>query len=127
VLNSRKAQKPTLGKQSCEDAVKSIIWLLVSLIVATAAYAADGPPPVVVYESGIPQFSRSWTPLPLLPRRFQNHCGYINGAYVCADRCWPNYQIYFCSEESFGCCHVGQGYCNAGGILRCSPHYFPFN
>jgi hypothetical protein len=105
--------------------VKTFSSLLVSLLVATAAYAADEPP-VVVYDPGIPQFSRSWTPLPPLPRRFQNHCGYVNGAYVCADRCGPNYQIYFCSDWSFGCCHIGQGYCSADG-LRCSPHYFPFN
>jgi hypothetical protein len=79
------------------------------------------------YQSDIPQFSLSWTPLPLLPRRFQNHCGYFDGHYVCANHCGPNYQIYYCSDWSFGCCHIGHGYCNAGGVLRCAPHYFPFN
>jgi len=44
---------------------------------------------------GIVQFSYSWTPLPLLPARFQNHCGYFNGQYLCANHCGPNYQIYF--------------------------------
>ena len=78
------------------------------------------------YPPGIPQFSYSWSPLPLLPPRFQNHCGYFNGNYVCANHCGPNYQFYYCSDWSSGCCHIGLGYCNPGGILRCNPHYFPF-
>ena len=48
---------------------------------------------------GIVQFSYSWSPLPLLPTRFQNHCGYIGGQYV-SNHCGPSYQIYFCSGRS---------------------------
>ncbi|MFZ0112822.1 MAG: hypothetical protein WAL15_00550 [Xanthobacteraceae bacterium] len=79
-----------------------------------------------IYPPGIPQFSYSWSPLPLLPPRFQNHCGYFNGNYVCANHCGPNYQFYYCSDWSSGCCHIGLGYCNPGGVLHCNPHYFPF-
>jgi hypothetical protein len=25
----------------------------------------------------------------------------------------------YCSEASFGCCHVGRGYCDPSGLLRC--------
>ena len=52
---------------------------------------------------GVVQFSHSWSPLPLLPRQFQNHCGFFHGNYVCANHCGPNYQVYYCSEHSFGC------------------------
>lgn len=88
--------------------------------------AGDELPYTPVPAQGIPQFSRSWSPLPLLPPRFQNHCGYFDGVYVCANHCGPNYQFYYCSGWSSGCCHIGLGYCNPGGVLRCNPHYFPF-
>jgi hypothetical protein len=45
---------------------------------------------------------------------------------VCANHCGPNYQFYYCSDWSSGCCHIGLGYCNPGGVLHCNPHYFPF-
>ena len=83
-------------------------------------------PATPVAPDGIVQFSHSWSPLPLLPRRFQNHCGFFHDSYVCANHCGPNYQVYYCSEQSFGCCHIGQGYCN-NGYVQCAPHYFPFN
>jgi hypothetical protein len=99
---------------------------------AVAADASPPPPapftPVPPPEGGIPQFTYSWQALPLLPRRFQNHCGFFQGHYVCADHCGPTYQIYFCSPVSFGCCHVGHGYCGGEGGLRCGtwPFVFPF-
>jgi hypothetical protein len=109
--------------------MKRLALVLISLAVMVSTCFGDEPPaysPIAV-PPGIPQFSLGWTPLPLLPRRFQNHCGYFDGHYVCANHCGPNYQIYYCSDWSFGCCHIGHGYCNDGGILRCAPHYFPFN
>ena len=99
-------------------------WLAIFAAPCMASEQRYTPPLDV---PGIVQFSFSWAPLPLLPARFQNHCGYFNGQYVCANHCGPNYQIYFCSDRSFGCCHIGHGYCNAGGFLRCSPSFFPFN
>jgi hypothetical protein len=106
------------------------IFALVPVWLAVMAVTCAGnelPYTPVTDAPGIVQFSYSFSPLPPLPRRFQNHCGYFDGRYVCANHCGPNYQVYFCSEWSFGCCHIGHGYCNAGGFLRCSPHYFPFN
>jgi len=64
-----------------------------------------------------------WQPPRSLPARFRNHCRYdpIHGRAYCANHCGPDYQFYFCSQESFGCCHPGYGYCDWKGHLRCAP------
>jgi len=64
-----------------------------------------------------------WQDPAFLPRRFRNHCSFdvTLGAYYCSDRCGSNYQFYYCSRWSFGCCHIGVGYCDWGGLLRCRP------
>jgi hypothetical protein len=90
-------------------------------VFATAGAAADRSaelqaPPVVEY------FSGSQVPAP-----HQNHCGNVNGHYVCADRCGNDYQVYYCPASATGCCHVGLGYCDAAGRLRCSPPWFDFS
>lgn len=79
------------------------------------------------YSPAVEQYTYSWVAMPLLPRRLQNHCGYYEGHFVCADHCGIDYQVYFCSRESSGCCHIGHGYCDDAGQLRCSPSLFPFN
>jgi len=58
-----------------------------------------------------------------LPRRFRNHCNFdvTLGIYYCSDRCGFEYQFYYCSRRSFGCCHIGTGYCGWDGLLRCRP------
>jgi hypothetical protein len=58
-----------------------------------------------------------------LPPRFRNHCSaeYFTGRPYCADHCGSDYQFFYCSEVSFGCCHLGRGYCDIQGMLRCSP------
>jgi hypothetical protein len=58
-----------------------------------------------------------------LPLRFRNHCSteYFTGRQYCADHCGGGYQFFYCSEGSFGCCHLGRGYCDFHGLLRCSP------
>jgi len=64
-----------------------------------------------------------WQDPAFLPRRFRNYCSFdvTLGAYYCSDRCGSDYQFYYCSRWSFGCCHVGVGYCDWGGLLRCRP------
>jgi hypothetical protein len=64
-----------------------------------------------------------WQDPAFLPRRFRNHCSFdvTLGAYYCSDRCGSDYQFYYCSRWSFGCCHIGVGYCDWGGLLRCRP------
>jgi hypothetical protein len=58
-----------------------------------------------------------------LPPRFRNHCSYdvTHGGWYCADHCGSDYQLYFCSLASFGCCRIGYGYCDWKGHLRCAP------
>jgi hypothetical protein len=58
-----------------------------------------------------------------LPPRFRNHCTYENftGRPYCSDHCGVDYQFYYCSEASFGCCHLGHGYCDINGLVRCHP------
>jgi hypothetical protein len=117
--------------------MKSAMWVLVGALVcafAAGAAAADGPAaPAGPYSpapppEGVVQYSYSWQALPLLPRRYQNHCGFYRGNFVCADHCGPTYQVYYCSPVAVGCCHVGEGYCGGDGSLRCGtwPFVFPF-
>ena len=58
-----------------------------------------------------------------LPQRFRNHCSteYFTGRPYCSNHCGSDYQFFYCSEGSFGCCRLGRGYCDLNGILRCSP------
>ena len=58
-----------------------------------------------------------------LPRRFRNHCSYdsYSGRSYCSDHCGFDYQFYYCSPLSYGCCHLGFGYCDWSGLLRCHP------
>lgn len=56
-----------------------------------------------------------------LPPRFRTNCSLHNGRVYCAYRCGSTYQFYYCSRVSFGCCHIGDGYCDYRGALRCRP------
>ena len=64
-----------------------------------------------------------WQDPALLPRRFRNHCTSSDwwGRPYCENHCGRGYEFYFCSPDSFGCCHVGYGYCDWHGELRCHP------
>jgi hypothetical protein len=119
--------------------MKSLMWppLAAALVCAMTlgVAAADQPPAAGPYspaqppqKAGVVQFTYSWQALPLLPRRYQNHCGFYRGSFVCADHCGPTYQIYFCSPVGVGCCHVGEGYGGGDGSLHCGtwPWVFPF-
>ena len=64
-----------------------------------------------------------WQDPGLLPSRFRNHCSFdVNhGRWLCSNHCGIDYQFYYCSPASFGCCHSGYGYCDWNGSLRCAP------
>jgi hypothetical protein len=64
-----------------------------------------------------------WQAPEQLPPRFRNHCTLENftSRPYCSDHCGIDYQFYYCSEASFGCCHLGHGYCDWNGVLRCHP------
>jgi hypothetical protein len=64
-----------------------------------------------------------WQPPLSLPPRFRNHCTIDNfsGRPYCENHCGSEYQFFYCSDASFGCCHLGRGYCDWNGHLRCAP------
>jgi hypothetical protein len=100
--------------------MKSLPWVLVSLgMLASAAMAGNGSEPR--YSPALEQFTYSGIAMPLLPRRYQNHCGFYYGHFICLDHCGLDYQVYYCSRASTGCCHAGHGYCDEAGHLRCGP------
>ena len=104
--------------------MKTLIWVAALLVaMATTGTAADRRTERQ-YSPAVEQFSYNWVAMPLLPRRYQNHCGYFNGRLVCADHCGADYQIYYCSNTTAGCCHIGLGYCDGAARLRCSPALF---
>jgi hypothetical protein len=64
-----------------------------------------------------------WQDPEMLPRQFRNHCRFdpASSRYYCSNHCGSNYQFYYCSRQSFGCCLVGRGYCDGDAQLRCVP------
>ena len=71
---------------------------------------------------GRPLTSVDWQPPSALPRAFRNHCHYDGtGRFYCSNHCGLDYQFYYCTPASFGCCRPGFGYCDWKGHLRCAP------
>jgi len=64
-----------------------------------------------------------WQEPPQLPAPFRNHCSVDrwSGRLYCSNHCGMDYQFYFCTPAAFGCCHIGHGYCDWDGRLRCAP------
>jgi Tfp pilus assembly protein PilV len=89
-----------------------------------AVWTANGSASqIVVPAVDVPVIQVDWQAPQSLPRRFRNHCASdpFSGRPFCSDHCGSNYQFYFCSRQSFGCCRVGFGYCDWSGLLRCHP------
>lgn len=96
--------------------------VLLAALVSVAAAADRAVERRFTPVGGVAQFSyTAWFALPLLPRRYQNHCGYYHGFFRCSDHCGSDYQVYYCSRAATGCCHAGTGYCDSEGHVRCSP------
>ena len=104
--------------------MKALVWGAALLAAMATACAASEQRAERRHPPAVEQFTYSWAAMPSLPRRHQNHCGYRDGHYVCADHCGVDYQIYYCSRTATGCCRVGHGYCDDTGKLRCSPAPF---
>ncbi len=104
--------------------MKTVIWAAAPLAAMMTTCVAADRYSARPQSSGIAQFAYRWTAMPLLPRRYQNHCGIYEGHFVCADHCGVDYQVYYCSRTATGCCHVGEGYCDSTGKLRCGPMLF---
>jgi hypothetical protein len=95
----------------------ALAWLSIGRADEGMPRAADANGLIVVVDWQSPQ---------TLPRRFRNHCSYdgyggYGGRSYCSDHCGSDYQFYYCSHASFGCCRVGSGYCDWSGFLRCHP------
>ena len=99
---------------------KTLLLALLACIAWTSVCRAGEPGylpvvwPSIYFDPGDPA---------LLPRRFRNHCSFdvTHGRYYCSNHCGSDYQFYYCSRKSFGCCHIGVGYCGYDGLLRCRP------
>jgi hypothetical protein len=104
-----------------------ILWAMAALLAASASSVTAGgfvEAPYTPIPEVVEQFTYSWVAMPLLPRRYQNHCGFYRGHFICADHCGIDYQIYYCAPGAAGCCHIGRGYCDGGGNVRCLPALF---
>lgn len=85
--------------------IKAVIFLILASVAPAAALPGD------------------WQTPEQLPPVFRNHCTFENFTHrpYCSNHCGIDYQFYFCSPSSFGCCHLGHGYCDWNGVLRCHP------
>ncbi len=95
--------------------------MLAVLVCASIGRAGEGIRPAMDANRVI--FEADWQGPQSLPRRFRNHCSHdtLSGRAYCSDHCGFDYQFYYCSRLSFGCCHLGFGYCDWSGLLRCHP------
>jgi len=102
-------------------------WVAAKPTVAVALLAATASPSPAgeldYSPIGKPVILADWQGPRSLPPRLRNHCSYdvVHGRLYCSNHCGPDYQFYFCSPASFGCCHPGYGYCDWKGALRCAP------
>lgn len=94
------------------------VLMALSRGVAGSANAASTRPPVQTLVVKV-----DWQGPLSLPRRFRNHCrlDVRRRLTYCSDHCGRDYQFYFCTRGSFGCCRIGYGYCDWNGLLRCAP------
>jgi hypothetical protein len=94
--------------------------LLGFLATASVGVAAS---PIVSPPLHPPVIQVDWQGPLSLPPRFRNHCAIdtFSGRPYCSDHCGFDYQFYYCSRQSFGCCRIGFGYCDWNGLLRCHP------
>ena len=87
------------------------------VVAASLCAAAPAAGPL----SASPVVHADWQGPLSLPPRFRNHCAIdsASGRPYCSDHCGFEYQFYYCTQLSFGCCRIGFGYCDWRGLLRC--------
>jgi hypothetical protein len=106
------------------QAALSIVTAFVCLPMLSAVGASASPTAALNYSpAGGAVIAVDWQDPWSLPPGFRNHCSYdVNhGRWYCSNHCGIDYQFYFCSPVSFGCCRPGYGYCDWKGHLRCAP------
>jgi len=97
--------------------------LALALLVSFAAISAAPAVPMAPVPAGLPLIRVDRQEPRSLPPRLRDHCAYdsLSGRAYCSDHCGFQYQVYYCSPRSFGCCRVSFGYCDWNGLLRCHP------
>jgi hypothetical protein len=109
-------------KMPCSMKTLAVVFALASPgCLATASDSRAAPP--IALPAGVPLIQVDWQGPLSLPPGFRNHCAIdvLRGRPYCSDHCGFDYQFYFCTRQSFGCCRVGYGYCDWTGLLRCAP------
>lgn len=98
--------------------VKTFALALLACVVWTSSCCAG---PAIDLPEAAPIIQVDWQLPQSLPARFRNHCARdsFSGRPYCSDHCGYEYQFYYCSRRSFGCCRLGLGYCDWTGLLRC--------
>jgi hypothetical protein len=98
-----------------------VLSILVVVVAAVAVSAGEATAAAPVPASDLIRID--WQVPEQLPPPFRNHCTFENftGRPYCSNHCGADYQFYYCSSASFGCCHLGHGYCDWHGVLRCHP------
>ena len=109
-------------KMPCSMKTLAVVFALALPGCFAAASNSRAPRPIAL-PAGVPLIQVDWQGPLSLPPRFRNHCAIdvLSGRPYCSDHCGFDYQFYFCSRQSFGCCRVGYGYCDWTGLLRCAP------
>jgi hypothetical protein len=99
---------------------------LIAALACAASGAVCGATEQLYSPPMLPPILLDWPAPESVPPAFRNHCGFYQGHYYyCANHCGTGYQFYYCSPASFGCCHVGAGYCGGfSGALHCAPSIF---
>ncbi len=101
------------------------VWSGVAIALSTCLVWASAPRAGELNYSPLPAalFGADWQGPEQLPPRYRNHCSVdrLSGRVYCSDHCGADFQFYYCTPESFGCCHIGHGYCDWNGFLRCHP------
>ncbi len=94
----------------------ALLGVIAAAFISPLARGDDLPP-------GTPLIQADWQEPQSLPPRFRNHCATDSFSHrpYCSNHCGFDYQFYYCSRESFGCCRIGFGYCDWNGLLRCHP------
>jgi hypothetical protein len=102
--------------------ISTLVFAFALFGFVAVASDSDAAPPILL-PAGAALIQVDWQGPLSLPPRFRNHCvvDVLSGRPYCSDHCGFDYQFYFCSRQSFGCCRVGYGYCDWTGLLRCAP------
>ncbi len=97
--------------------------LVLGLLICVASASACPAQQTIEWSAGVPLIRADWQDPSSLPRRFRNHCSHdtFRGRLYCSDHCGREYEFYYCTGDSFGCCRIGYGYCDWKGLLRCAP------